>query len=83
MLFRSLYPGLKGSEDHARAREVLANGVWRDLEKRKGWEQDGIPFGGVLSFRVKGGAAEGAKLRFPCEGPAADAAPVPQRSASS
>ncbi|KAL8276181.1 hypothetical protein RQP46_011393 [Phenoliferia psychrophenolica] len=62
-----LYPGLKTSEDHERAKEVLAKGVWRDLEKRKGWEQDGIPFGGVLSFRVKGGAEQAERFIKSCK----------------
>lgn len=55
-----LYPGLKSHVHHQRVRDALAPAVWKDLESRKGWEVDGVPFGGTLSFRPKGGKEAGA-----------------------
>jgi cystathionine gamma-lyase len=54
-----LYPGLKSHVHHQRVRDALAPAVWKDLESRKGWEADGVPFGGTLSFRPKGGKEAG------------------------
>lgn len=49
-----LYPGLKTHPHHQRAKDSLAAGVWRDLKSRIGWEQDGVPYSGMLSFTIKG-----------------------------
>lgn len=59
-----LYPGLKSHEHHQRARDSLAAGVWKDLQTRTGWEEHGVPFSGMLSFRIKGPDAAGTSL--PC-----------------
>lgn len=58
-----LYPGLKTHPHHARTRAMVAPQVWKDLKSRTGWEAHGVPFGGVLSFRIKGSDEAGASRR--------------------
>lgn len=52
------YPGLPSHRSHAEAKAALAPQVWREL-KKIGWnEAVGVPFGGMVSFAIKGGGEE-------------------------
>ncbi|KAL7409625.1 Cys/Met metabolism PLP-dependent enzyme-domain-containing protein [Mrakia frigida] len=52
------YPGLVSHPSHDLAKSALAPQVWRDL-KKIGWnEAVGVPFGGMVSFKIRGGGEE-------------------------
>ncbi|CED84208.1 Cystathionine beta-lyases/cystathionine gamma-synthases [Phaffia rhodozyma] len=55
-----IYPGLPSHPSHSIAKKAVALRVWKDLKKRgvSKESEEGFPFGGMVSFRIKGGAAE-------------------------
>lgn len=59
-----IYPGLATSRSYELAKRSQSVQIKKEMASRD-WDEDkrgGIPFGGMISFRIKGGAAEGTSV---------------------